>query len=84
MDYKEANVKKIQEAPRPQTKKHVRSFLELTGFYRAYVPNYSSIVVPPTDLTKKGMYNAVISNVACDKAYIALKTLSLLVGKPVL
>ena len=54
-------MKKIQEVPRPQTKKQVRAFWGLTGFYREYIPNYLSITVhvPLTDLTKKGMSNTV-------------------------
>ena len=46
--------KKITEAPRPQTKKQVRSFLGLTGYYREYIPNYAEIALPLTDLTRKG------------------------------
>ena len=34
-----ANVKKTQEVHRPQAKKHVRSILGLTRFYREYFPN---------------------------------------------
>ena len=45
---------KILESPRPQTKKQVRSFLGLTGYYRDYIPNYAEIAVSLTDLTCKG------------------------------
>ena len=33
----------IQQAPRPQTKKKVRSFLGLVGFYSKFIPNYSTV-----------------------------------------
>lgn len=45
---------KVWSAPRPRTKKNFRSFLDLTGFYRQYVPNYSASAVPFSDLTKNG------------------------------
>ena len=78
----EDNMKKIQDAPRPETKKQVRSFLGLTGFYREYIPNYAAIAVPLTDLTKKGQPNRVEWGDAQEKAYLTLK--HLLVSKPVL
>lgn len=37
----------------PATKKEVRSFLGMAGYYRQYVPEYSTIAAPLTDLTKK-------------------------------
>jgi hypothetical protein len=79
---KEDNVRKIQEAPRPETKKQVRSFLGLTGYYREYISNYSAIAVPLTDLTRKGNPNKVEWGVAHEKAYNTLK--QLLTSKPVL
>ena len=42
-------VASIKHFPIPNTKKNVRSFLELIGFYR----NFADIAVPLTDLTKK-------------------------------
>ena len=76
------NVKKIVEAPRPETKKQVRSFLGLTGFYREYIPSYATIALPLTELTKKGLPNQVEWGVSQENAYQTLK--HLLTADPVL
>lgn len=78
----DANVWKILNAPRPNTKKEVRSFLGLTGFYRSYIPNYATIAVPLTDLTRKGQSNKVNWGEAQEKAYTTLKTM--ISSKPIL
>ncbi|XP_068221304.1 uncharacterized protein [Palaemon carinicauda] len=82
LSLQETNISKIQSAPQPKTKKEVRSFLGLTGFYRAYVPNYATIASPLSDLTKKGKSNVVQWQEPQEKAYNSLK--SILVNKPVL
>ncbi|KAI2657591.1 Transposon Tf2-9 polyprotein [Labeo rohita] len=43
----------VATCPRPKTKKEVRQFLGLAGYYRRFVPNYSDLTSPLTDLTKK-------------------------------
>ncbi|CCO37343.1 Retrovirus-related Pol polyprotein from transposon 297 Includes: RecName: Full=Protease [Rhizoctonia solani AG-1 IB] len=43
----------IRDFPMPTTKRDVQAFLGLTNYYRAFVPNYSAIAVPLTDMTKK-------------------------------
>ena len=52
-------VEEILQAPNPTTKRQVRSFLGLVGYYRSYIPNFSTIAAPLTDLTKKGLSNIV-------------------------
>ncbi|KAK7115655.1 hypothetical protein V1264_001486 [Littorina saxatilis] len=48
------NVTKILNAPRPETKKQVRSFLGLAGYYREFIPNFAAITAPLSDMTRKG------------------------------
>ena len=76
------NVKKIQEAPRPKTKTQVRSFLGLTGYYRNFIPNYASIAMPLTDLTKKGRPNKVVWDKSQEDSFQNLKRL--LARRPIL
>jgi len=43
----------IQHYPVPKTVKEIRAFLGLCGFYRKFVPDFSKISQPLTELTKK-------------------------------
>ena len=52
-------VERIRNAPIPITKKQVRSFLGLTGYYRKFVDKYSKIAVPLSDITKAKRPNKV-------------------------
>ena len=68
-------LRKIQGSERPTTKKQVRSFLGLTGYYRRFVPDYASIAVPLNDLTKKGKSDKVVWDKPQEEAYQLLKKL---------
>uniref|UniRef100_A0A8C2IIM4 ribonuclease H n=1 Tax=Cyprinus carpio TaxID=7962 RepID=A0A8C2IIM4_CYPCA len=50
----EKKVAAILSAPRPTSKTQVRAFLGLAGYYRCFIPNFSSLAAPLTDLTRKG------------------------------
>ena len=66
-------VDKVRKATRPTTKKQLRSFLGLVGYYRAFVPNFAAIAVPLTDLTKKGCPNELVWTDIHENAFVALK-----------
>ena len=68
-------LKKIQETERPSTKKQIRSFIGLTSFYRKYIPHFSEIALPLTDLTRKGQPSKVEWGEPQEKAYMTLKAL---------
>jgi hypothetical protein len=79
----QAKVEMIQNFPRPETKKQVRGWLGLTGYYRKYVPNYSDIASSLTDLTKgKTKQCKVKWSDECENAFQTLKRA--LMSKPVL
>lgn len=72
----------IYNWPTPRTKKQVMSFLGTAGYYRKFVPNYSTLAKPLTDLTKKKLPQIVNWTADCERSLSALK--SSLAGSPVL
>lgn len=67
-------VSKINNAPRPVTKKQLRSFLGLSGYYRKFIPHYSTLASPLSDLTRKGNPNVLQWNDEHERAFNELKT----------
>ena len=67
----DAKVKAITEWPTPKDKTEVRSFLGLANYYRRFVPHFSSIARPLTDLTKKNVHYKWTPQ--CEVAFEALK-----------
>ncbi|CAM4542337.1 unnamed protein product [Caretta caretta] len=69
----QAKVDTIQKWPVPKSKKQVQSFLGLARYYRRFVPQYSQIAAPLSDLTKKEQPNAAQWTEECRKAFNQLK-----------
>ena len=47
-----SKVEAVQAFSQPITKKQVRAFLGITGYYRKFISNYSTLAAPLTDITK--------------------------------
>ena len=58
----------------PETKTDVKSFLGLTGYYCKFVPQYTSISAPLSNLLKKGKRERVEWTTKCEQAFQTLKT----------
>ena len=69
----ECKVTAVKNYQQPYTKKKVRSFLGLCGYYRKFIPNFSTIAHPLTELIRKNSSNKVIWNTDCEQAFNQLK-----------
>lgn len=49
----EQKIRAVRDFPRPATVKNVQSFLGLTGYFRKFIPQYSLIARPLSDMLKK-------------------------------
>lgn len=78
----EAKLVSIRQFQQPRSKHDVRAFLGLCGYYRHFIPHFSGIAAPLSDLTKKIETDPVHWTPQCDTAFEKLK--QLLCTKPVL
>ena len=69
----QSKIEAVKSFPVPLTKKDVRSFLGLTGYYRKFIANYASLVAPLTDLTRNAAPTQVEWDSECEKVFKELK-----------
>ena len=67
----ERKVQALREWPTPKDKTQTRSFLGLANYYRRFVPAFSAIARPLTDLTRKNV--AFKWDAECEAAFELLK-----------
>ena len=72
----------IKQLPIPKTKRDVRAFLGITGYYRKFIADYATVAAPLTDLTKKNSPNQVVWTERCAQAWKTLKVV--LCSSPIL
>lgn len=68
-----SKVEAVRDCPPPTTKKGVRSFLGLVGWYRRFIPSFSSRAALLTNLTRKSSPNKVVWTEDCQKSFEDLK-----------
>ena len=56
----QAKVQAVQDFTQPITKKDVLAFLGLCGYYRHFIPDFSTIATPLTELTRKDKPNTIV------------------------
>lgn len=76
----EAKVVAISQFPVPTTKRELRRFLGMIGYYRSFCRNFSDVVLPLTNLL--GKTSAFVWSADCQAAFDNAK--ALLCGAPVL
>ena len=69
----EAKLRAIQDWPRPVTKRQVKSFIGLANYYRRFVPNFSDLVAPLTDLTAKKLPRMMKWSREAEEAFMGIK-----------
>ena len=62
----------IRQYPQPSTKKELKGFLGLAGFYRAFIPKFADIAHPLNNLTSEKVPFAWTKD--CDEAFETLKS----------
>ncbi|XP_076047435.1 uncharacterized protein LOC143028970 [Oratosquilla oratoria] len=78
----DSKIMKIKNASRPTTKKQVRSFLGLVGYYRRFIPNFAVLALPLTELLNKNAPNKLTWRPEQEEAFTTLK--NLLCKEPIL
>ena len=76
----EAKVEAIRQFPAPTCRRALQRFLGVVGYYRRFVPGYSTLLAPLTDLLQKGRKWAWSKD--CESAFQQVK--SILCEMPVL
>ena len=66
-------IRAVKEFPKPTTKKQVRAFLGLTGYYRKFIASYASLAAPLADLTRNQLPEKVQWSPEFGKAFQSLK-----------
>lgn len=75
-------VEAIRSFKRPRTKKDVRAFIGLAGYYRRFIPQFAELSARMSDLTKKDLPNHVAWTDQLEQDFQTLK--ELMTAKPIL
>jgi hypothetical protein len=68
-----SNLEKVLKIEQPKNKKQVRGLVGLISYYNKFIPNFSTLTTPLTDLTKKGRPNNIRWTDECQQALEAIQ-----------
>ena len=68
----EKRIEAVKEYPRPKTTRELKGFLGLAGYYQRFIPNFSKVAKPLTELLKKDA--PYVWNDKTEEAFASLKT----------
>jgi hypothetical protein len=66
-----SNIQEVMDWKEPKFVHQIRSFLGLAGYYHRFIPDFSRIAKPMTELLKKGV--KFVWTEACEKAFHTLR-----------
>ena len=69
----ESKVEDLRNFPLPKTKRKVRAFSGLSGYYRKFIPHYATVAALLTDLTRRNSPTRVVWTAECQIAFDSLK-----------
>ncbi len=75
-----AKTEAVERWTTPDNVKDVKAFLDLASYYRRYIPGFSTVAAPMTNLTRQGV--DLVWDDACEGAFRTLK--AALISAPVL
>ena len=78
----QAKTRAVEQFRQHLNKSDVRAFLGLVGYYRKFIPAFSSTAAPHTDLTKKSYPDIVNWTPVCEQSFT--KLMQLVCNQPVL
>ena len=67
----EKRVEAVKSYPVPKTTQELKGFLCLAGYYKRFIPNFSKIAKPLTELLKKN--KPYVWDNETEKAFVTLK-----------
>jgi len=75
IEMEEAKLEALRNFNRPKTKKDIRAFLGLAGYYRRFIPHFAERTARLSDLTKKDAPARIEWNKALEQDFHGLKEL---------
>ena len=66
-------VEAIKTWPKPATKRQVKTYLGLVGYYQCFIPHFATIAAPLHEMTKKSLPHLVVWTAEAEAAFATLQ-----------